>query len=69
MMEKHEFYFMNYIFASKIVFKHVLFSAHFDLYSKYFFCFEREMNIPMIRAMHTPTMHVVFFLEGGGSGW
>lgn len=33
-MEKHEFDFKNYIFASKIVFKHVLFSAHFDLYSK-----------------------------------
>lgn len=33
-MDKHEFYFMNYIFAWKNVFEHVLFSAHFDLYSK-----------------------------------
>lgn len=33
-MEKYEFYFMNYIFVLKIVFKYVLFLVYFDLYLK-----------------------------------
>lgn len=61
-MEKHEFYFMNYIFASKIVFKHVLFSAQLIYIQNNFSVLKGKWT--SVQCTHQPCMELFFFWRG-----
>lgn len=61
-MEKHEFYYMNYIFASKIVFKHVLFSAQLIYIQNNFSVLKGKWT--SVQCTHQPCMELFFFWRG-----